>query len=199
MANLSRGGFRWVRNKYAPDATSPPFVTRPVASAYATVLYNGDPVKALSDGTIAVATPGDAIFGVFHDAQQYYDGTIVRSGGKLPVSTWGSNMSRQSLARIILARGQIFEADCDDGTTFTTLATFQDAVEENVEWATGTAVNDQSGAVLDISTNNTTNTLSVKIEGIPNPQTQDFASDRVKLWVSFNLIQSEGSGSTTGT
>lgn len=200
MANSFKGGFRWARSKTGPGQNvNRPIMILPVASAYGTVLYRGGAVKLLNDGTIAACAAGDTVYGIFDGAAQYYDGTVVRSGGKLPVSTWGSNISRQSLARVIPVRDQIFLAAGDDATTGTTLAAYQAFVQENVEWVAGTAVGDESGDLLDISTHATTNTLSVRIEGISNPQLTDFTSTGVTLEVSFNLIQDTGSGSTTGT
>ncbi len=200
MANPYKGGFRWARSKAGPGQyTEAPIRILPVATAYGTVLYRGTAVKLLSDGTVSAASAGDTIYGVFDAAEQYYDGSVVRGGGKLPVSSWGTVISRQSLARVIPVRDQIFFAACDDATTGTTLAAYQAFVGENVEWVAGTASGDESGDLLDISTHNTTNTLSVRIEGIVNPQLTDFTSVGVTLEVSFNLIQDTGSGSTTGT
>lgn len=196
MANLLRGGFRWVGSKTAPAGMSMPVIILPVASAYGTVLYRGLPVKLASTGTIQAAAPGDAVYGIFDGAEQYYDGTQVRKGASLPVSTYGSNLSRQSKARVIPVRDQFFEIDADDASTFTTQATYQAAVGENAEWAAGTPVGDQSGALLDISGHATTNTLSVRIENIPNQEEQDFAALGVKLTVSFNLIQDATSSAT---
>jgi hypothetical protein len=197
MSNIQRGGFRWRASKLDPAGVSVPLMILPVASAYGTVLYRGDPVKLASTGTIQAAAPGDSIYGVFDGAEQYYDGVQIRKGGSLPVSTYGSNLTRQSKARVILARDQVFEIDADDASTFTTQATYQAAVGENAEWATGTHVGDQSGALLDISTHATTNTLSVRIIDIPNQEGQDFASIGVKLHVEFNLIQ-DATASATG-
>jgi hypothetical protein len=200
MANSYKGGFRWARSKSGPgQGVNPPVNILPVATAYGTVIYRGGAVKLLSDGTIAAAAAGDTIYGIADGAAQYFDGTVVRSGGKLPVSSWGTNISRQSLLRVIPVRDQIFLAAGDDATTGTTLAAYQAFVGENVEWVAGTAVGDESGDLLDISTHATTNTLSVRIEGISNPQLTDFTSTGVTLEVSFNLIQDTGSGSTTGT
>lgn len=196
MSNLLRGGFRWVGSKTAPAGTSMPVIILPVASAYGTVLYRGLPVKLVGTGTIQAATPGDAIYGIFDGAEQYYDGTQVRKGASLPVSTYGSNLSRQSKARVIPVRDQFFEIDADDASTFTTQATYQAAVGENAEWVAGTPVGDQSGALLDISGHATTNTLSVRIENIPNQEEQDFAALGVKLTVTFNLIQDATSSAT---
>jgi hypothetical protein len=199
MANTARGGFRWRYNKLSPASASEPTMILPVASAYATVLYRGDPVKLASTGTIQAAAAGDRVIGVFDGAEQYWDGTVVRKGGSLPVSTYGSNLSRQSLARVIPVAGQVFEVDADDGVTATTQAAHQAFLGENVEWATGTPVGDQSGAVMDISTHATTNTLSLRIVDIPNQGQQDFASTAVKYHVEWNLSQDTAAGTTTGT
>jgi hypothetical protein len=199
MANMARGGFRWRYNKLAPNSVSEPVDILPVASAYGTVLYRGDPVKLASTGTVVAAAAGDRVIGVFDGAERYWDGTVIRKGGSLPVSTYGSNLSRQSLARVIPVRGQVFEVDADDAVTFTTQATYQAAVGENCEWVAGTPVGDQSGAQLDISTHATTNTLSLRIVNVPNQDGQDFAATGVKLHVEWNLSQDTAAGTTTGT
>jgi hypothetical protein len=199
MANVSHVGFRWKYNRNAPGAPAPIRIL-PVATGYSTKICRGVPVKIISDGTIQVATPGDSIYGVTDGVEQYYDGTVVRSGIALPASTaWSTNISRQSRVRVIPVRGQVFEVQADDNTTATTLAAYQAFIQENAEWGAGTDVGDESGSVLDISTHNTTNTLSVRIEDIPNRETQDFTSTGVVLHVTFNLIQDTGSGSTSGT
>lgn len=60
-------GFRPLRHLSGGDANR----TRqyPIASAYGTALYPGDPVKALTDGSIALAAAGDRILGIFMGCQ----------------------------------------------------------------------------------------------------------------------------------
>lgn len=199
MANRRIGGFKWRFNRLTPTATEPPIDILPVASGYSTALYDGDPVKKLSDGTIAAAAPGDTMYGVFAGAERYYDGSVIRRGGSLPASTtYGSLLERQSLARVIPFAGQIFELDANDGTTATTQSAHQALIGENCEWATGTNVNDQSGAVLNISTHATTNTLSLRLYNLATYPDQDFASAGVKYLVYCNLVQDGGPGTTTG-
>lgn len=199
MANVSHNGFRWVYNRNAPGAP-PPVRILPVATAFNVALPRGYPVKIISDGTIEDADPGDAVYGITDGVEQYYDGTVVRSGTSLPASiSWGTNISRQSRVRVIPVRGQVFQVVADDNTTATTLAAYQAFVQENVEWAAGTASGDEAGCVVDISGHAVTNTLSVRIEDVPNRETQDFTSTGVVLHVSFNLIQDTGSGAILGT
>jgi hypothetical protein len=202
MPNLHRKGFRWVGHKNAPSQTNPPIILCPVADDFATTLKIGVPVKRLSTGYIEDADPGDTVFGVFVGAEQYYDSSIgaLRGGPTLPASTsYDTNGSRVSLARVIPARDQLFEINVDDNTTATTYLGYVAFLHENAEWAVGTDGDEVDGAVLDISGHNTTNTLSVRIEDIPDRNMQDFSAADVRLVVSFNLIQDTASGNTTGT
>ena len=199
--NRQQAGLRWVRSRFAVNSHTPPFMYKVVATAYGTALYCGDIVKILNDGTIAAAAAGDTAYGVFDGAHQYYDTGLgaMRSGGKLPASvSWGTVWERRSIARIIPFRGQTFRMICDDKTTFTTPATYEAAVGENCEWIAGTAVNDQSGTMLDISTHATTNSLSLNIQAFPEQALTDFSGLYVPVEVIANLYQDDAGGSTTG-
>lgn len=199
MANPSYGGFRHVGNRKSPTAIEPRIEIVKVASAYATALYKGDPVKKAADGTIQAAAPGDRVYGIFEGAEHYWDGTVMKRGRSLPANTtYGTVVWRTSWARVLVADGQLFEIDADDGVTATTQAAHEAFIGENCEWATGTPTGENSGAVLDISTHATTNTLTCNIVDIPNRGMQDFASSRVKYIVEFNLTQ-QPPGQTTGT
>lgn len=200
MGNISHNGFRWAGNKVSPSAAIPTVIILPVANNYATTLSRGDPVKVISDGTCQLAAAGDTVYGVMDSVKQYYDGTVVRSGSKLPANTvWGTNNSRQSQIRVIPARGSLWRVTVNDNTTATTQAAYEAFVQENVEMVAGTASGDESGYQANISTHATTNTLSLRIENIPDKELTDFTSTGVSLLVSFNLIQDTASGSTTGT
>lgn len=202
MPNLARTGFRWVGSRLAPSQTNPPIQILPVADDYGSVLKLGAPVKLVSTGTIEEASPGDDTYGVFVGAEQYYDSSlgVVRSGPSLPASiSYDTNAARVTLARVIPVRDQLFEATCDDNTTATTFLGYMAFIGENVQWAAGTDGEQVDGAVLDISGHNTTNTLSVRIENVPDRNLQDFTAANVRLVVSFNEIQDTASGSTTGT
>jgi len=196
--NIVRTGFRWAGTR-SPGTGSRPIIIKPVATAYGTALTRGLPVKLVSDGTIAAASAGDNIYGIMDGAEQYYDSSagVMRKGGQIPASvSWGSVQARQTLARVIPVRGQVFLCQADDATTATTLSAYQDMVQENVEWVAGTAVGDQAGCLLDISGNATTNTLSVRILDIANPSFTDFANLGVDIVCAFNLIQDETNSAT---
>lgn len=202
MANRATfGGARWRQNLLAPASTTPPVVILPVASAYGTQLSIGDFVKLISTGYIERAAAGDTIYGVFDGAEQYYDGTVIRRGGKLPASTtYSTNFERQSMVRVIPAFGQVFEMCTDDvGSTYDTYAEHLAFIGENCEWITGTAVDDSSGNLLDISTHATTNTLSLRLHGLVKHVDTDYAALGVRYYVTANLVQQPIAGSSTGT
>ena len=201
MANRPNAiGFRWVRSKIA--ATSePPRETLTIASAYATSLGRGAPVKIISDGTIQLAATNDAVYGVMDGMAQNYNSStgFVGPAPKYTATvTYSSDMSRQSRAYVIPVRGQIFRITCDDNTTATTQAAYEAFTQENVDFAAGTAVGDRSGHVADISTHATT-AEDLRIVGIPDIASTDFSATGVEIEVEFNLIQGTQVGSTTGT
>lgn len=82
-------GFRPLRHLSGGD----PNRTRqyPIASAYGTALYPGDPVKALTDGSIALAAAGERILGIFMGVQYTAsDGSAYF--GHWPASTTATNI-----------------------------------------------------------------------------------------------------------
>lgn len=200
--NPKRAGFRWIGNIQSPTAIEPPIEIHPIADDYGTALYIGDVVKIVSTGYLEAASAGDSAYGIFAGMDQIYDsslGAVKKSATYTASTSYDTNFSRQSLARVIPVRGQKFVALCDDKTTATTEAGYLAFRQENVEWVAGTATGDYSGTLLDISGHNTTNTLSVRIRNLHNKNLVDFSGLYVPLEVEFNLIQSVASGSTTGT
>jgi hypothetical protein len=189
-----------VRNKYANTAGMP-VVEKPIASAYATSIYQGDPVKMTTDGTLQLAAPADAVYGIFLGMKQVYSstlGAVAPAGAYLATVTYGSVLSRQSIARVVPVRGQVFRVTCDDATTATTQAAYEAFMGENCEFATGTASGDRSGLLLDISSHANTATLTVRIEDVPDKEITNFAGTGVELEVIFNVIQDVLGGSATG-
>jgi hypothetical protein len=202
MANRATfGGLRWRGSFISPSANVAPIEILPIADDYGTALYIGDPVKLVSTGYIEAASAGNTLYGVFAGCEQYYDGTSIRKGGKYPASqSYDTNFERQTLARIIPCFGQIFEMCTDDvGGTYDTYAEHLAFIGENCEWIAGTASGDNSGALLDISTHNTTNTLSLNLRGLSKQPDTDYAALGVRYYVTVNLLQQPTAGSTTGT
>lgn len=163
------------------------------SSAINVDLNVGDPVKKVSDGTVALVAAGDATFGIIVGVEQYYDGAkIIKPALRLPgASTYGTVLERQSILLIQPVAGVLWECDCDDKTTFTTEATYNAAIGENVDITmNGVAGSTLASPLLDISTHATTNTLVWRIVDLaPNPRNQDYSGARVKLIVTCNVVQ----------
>jgi len=217
MNNAGMYGFRFVR---APNGGDTPNVLRKrIASAYRPNLITagpvnnyvhlniGDPVVLAADGCINIAqcalcaTPSTSIFGIVMGFEPLYNATkgVMEPASKYPSAgiTYSTNYNRASWALVCpVEDGVIFSAACDDASTFTTWATYETAVHENVDFSTDYAnANGDCTPKLDISTHATTNTLIWTIVGIdPTMDNRDFSGTGVRLLVRCNLPQP----STTG-
>lgn len=154
----------------------------------------GDPVKKVSDGTVALCAAGDAVYGVVTAIRQYYDTNLGRMNFRkyLPFNTvYGTNLERTSFVEIVLAQGAIFEVDADDNVTATTQATYTTYIGENADQNNvGDTTNQTVNPQLDISTHATTNTLVWRIVDIaPTMDQMDYSGKFVKLYVTANVVQ----------
>jgi hypothetical protein len=207
--NLAYYGFRLFRGA----TTEPPQVFRaPVASNYDSTtpvgtagcgFHVGDPVTLLSTGmvqqlVISDGSPTEAEFafsyGCVVGIEPYFDITLGQVGAMkratfLPTGiTYGTNLERQSNLLLVSMAGNVFEVDCDDNVTATTLAAYQALVGENCALSYS-AVAPNSFPKLDISTHKTA-IEQFRIVGIsPTLANQDFSGNNVKLLVTGNLVQ----------
>jgi hypothetical protein len=151
----------------------------------------GDPVKKVSDGTIAICAAGDAVYGVVTRIHPYFNGVRMTFGTNLPFNTvYGSNLERQSFVTIHLAQGAIFEIDADDNVTATTQAAYTAFIGENADVNNvGDTVNQTVNPQLDISTHATTNTLVWRIVDISPRVDLDYTGKFMKLLVTANVVQ----------
>lgn len=197
--NASLYGFRWQKIMGAGQGDLQP-IRCPVASAYQAApsatnvdLNVGDPVKRVSDGTVALCAAGDATYGIIVGIAPFWDSVqkVMRFGNALPGgTTYGTVVPRQSFVWVVPVANQIFEVDCDDNVTFTTYLTYQAAIGENCD----ITINQSSSTAkanprLDISTHATTNTLVWRIVDIPRQDAQDYTGNFVKLLVQANVVQ----------
>lgn len=160
----------------------------------------GDPVKLVSTGTIALANGGDAVFGVIAGFDYYWDGDVMRPTNKLPAAhAWGTDEGRRPYVHVIPVNACLWEVDVDDSTTFTTKATYQAGVYENVDHTcAGDSATSKAEPRLDISGHATTASLGWRIEAISQNQANaDFSGANVKLIVSCNVSQDSGQAATT--
>ncbi len=196
--NIARYGFRWHSSR--GGATSPHLERVRVASGYGGVDANsahvdvnvGDPVCKVNDGTVRLAQLADSIFGIVANILPYSKGDGIRPYTKLVYASTGTIGTPGELClEVIPVADQIFEVDCDDASSLTTIATYSAAIGENVDHVlTGDTTATSAKPQLDISTHNTTNTLHWRIVDIsPTSDNQDPAGANFKLLVTANLVQ----------
>lgn len=203
--NAVRYGFRWVKSRGGSGnmdvrrawvATSASFDVS--GGAANVVLGEGDPLVQLSDGSATLAvgnetTPSSTCLGIVCGIKQYYDtarGVMTAMGPGVPSDlSWGTNLARQTQVLFVPAQTAVWAIQVDDITTFTTEATYQAAIGENVSHIlTGLSGETRAKPKLDISTHATTNTLVWKIIGVSQTaQNQDYSGANVELYVICNL------------
>lgn len=203
--NAFQYGFRWHSNRFGGDTKPQPERVR-VASGYDAApggvhcnLQPGDCVKKVSDGTVALATAGDAIFGVIDYIGPYYDagvGAMVRNS-VLPYANgvYSTNLERESTIYIIPAAGQIFRAMADDATTATTYGGYVAFIGENADMIND-AVTPNARPLLDIS-DHKTGTAQWRIVDVGREVNIDFTGLYVPLLVTCNEVQ-QAPWQTTG-
>ncbi len=154
MANQTIGGFRFVKMRNGANRCPVEILT--TADDYSTGLFRGDPIKRVSDGTIALAAATDAlVIGIF-DGCEYTDAQgIRRVSSYLPASTSFTALGAQDApkCRVLLTKDAIFEVDGETATA-TTLAAHMAFVGENadsVATSAGSTVTGRSGYSLAIA------------------------------------------------
>lgn len=181
------------------NATESDYIIVPVASAYGTALYPGEPVIAVNDGTVAQTPAGsaagaatDGITGVITQIIQYKDpaGFVRRNAPYLPASTSWTNHHERSLVQICLATsGQRFRVRGDTGQA--SLAAARSIQWLNVDHEYGTADTGLglTGVQLNMSTAADTATLQWRIiEAILDMPSNDPTQANVELVVMANLV-----------
>ena len=113
----------------------------------ASAIYNGDPVKQETDGSIVVAAAGDLAIGIFKGCT-YFD-----SAGKLITKpNYDAPTGESGIKALVHDSPQtIFEVLANDAVTAANVGALYDFV-----YAAGSTVNGVSGVMLDISSLATT-------------------------------------------
>lgn len=184
ITNRARYGFRHVRSI---SGQAPPSEEHFVQTAYANRIRVGDPVKILTDGSIAIAAAGDAdIYGVVVGGGYYYDGTNVIPAKFIPGATaWGTVWERRSRLQVMPAKGQIFEIDVDDqvNTTEATYAALKGANTDHIIGATG---DNDATPTLDATAVATAAQWRIIESPSPTLENEDLAGANVKVRVTVN-------------
>ncbi len=198
-ANNQFTGLRW----YTPDGTvgMPQPIPCFVASAYATAdIYVGDPVQWVSDGSV-IRTPagsGNGSYGVVSSILQFRnaEGVLVRNGRYLPSGTTWTAFHDRSMLMVIPCKNNLFSVQADEGTTITTAAAARDVVGENCDHIyTAATANQGLGlgtCLLDISTNNTTDSLQWRVYDFLEGPGNDPTVTRATYIVYANVTSNRG-------
>jgi len=197
--NVHRYGFRWVGS--ADGSCYPKPREFLVASAYqATVsatdvdLNIGDPVQLASTGTLELGATGNpSIFwGVIVGFSNVKVGLPLkgRKFSRLPGGTTWTTEENASKVLVVPFGGNIWEIDCDDKVTATTLSAYRAFIGEDCNMTFALDITDtdrpKADPKLDISDHNATEG-DFRIVGVSQTAlNQDFASANVKLLVMIN-------------
>lgn len=169
----------------------------------ASAIYNGSPVIATNDGTIAItgSASGDTYkhLGAFNGCE--YVSSVT--GKKTWSNYWpgsGANTNFDIVGYVYDNPTQRFVIATD--ASFTNRATAKAAIFENSQFNTGTSgstVSGVSSASLDVATLDASNaSLPLKILGIyDDPLNQDYAAAGIQMIVMFNnhaLLEADSEG-----
>ena len=169
----------------------------------ASAIYNGSPVIATNDGTIAItgSASGDTYKHVGAFAGCEYVSSVT--GKKVWSNYWpgsGANTNFDIVGYVYDNPTQRFVIATD--ATFTNRATARAAIFENTQFDSGTSgstTTGQSSAKMDVATLDASNeSLPLKIVGIyDDPTSQDYAEAGIQMIVMFNnhaLLQANSEG-----
>lgn len=187
-------GFRYHSNLNGVACPQP--LKMRVASAYQAApsaincdLNVGDPVKYVSDGTIALAAAGESIFGVIVGiGPTNYSGSGFAYTKSLPGGTT-SSLARPIFVHVLPVASLLFEVDVDENTTATTEATYITYIGENADHSLNpVAGSTLADPMLDISGHQTA-TAGWRIVDVSRRPDTDYSGTYVKLIVSCNEVQ----------
>ena len=162
-----------------------------IADNQGTAIFTGDPVKYKSDGTVEVATAGDASCGVFMGCF-YTDPTTSKPTFRnhFPASLSPGD----AIAFVADDPDQLFIAQQDsDGSN---LVAADLNLNADLVFGTGSTTTGMSGVEIDSSTKNTTAALQVRLIDFYDVPSNDATANNSILVVKINNHQL---GSHTGT
>lgn len=172
-----------------------------ITSAYATGLFNGDPVTTLSDGSIGIGVAGAACRGVFMGCKYTQtDGTYVPGGGTAGGNFWPASTTVQTgttpYALIMDDNNVIMSAQETNGSgaAGTALALADRGL--NINFYAGSGGSTRTG-ISSFSINNateaTTSTLNLKIIDL-DPYTGNAVGSYANWLVAWNVQQFQSVG-----
>lgn len=136
------------------------FMRYTIASAYATDLYVGDPVKLVAGGTIERAAAGDSLVGVFAGVQ--YKDTV--SGEFKYAQRWPASTAASEITAMVWDDPDVlYRAEADQDTTALVFADI--GLNVDIVVAAGSDVTNRSGSSVDSNTEAVTNTIVLRFLG----------------------------------
>lgn len=142
-----------------------------ITSTYATALFRGDPVTLLDDGTLGVGVAGAACIGVFWGVKWTDSTGRVRFENYWPGNP-GVLTGSTVEALVIDDPNTVFsiQETSGTGTAGTPLALTDVGLNANFLYTAGSTATGQSAVSLNNASENTTDTLNLKILGLdPTP------------------------------
>ena len=166
-----------------------------IADNQGTAIFTGDPVKYKSDGTVEVATAGDASCGVFMGCF-YTDPTTSKPTFK---SHFPASLSPgDAIAFVADDPDQLFVAQQDSDTSSLSAANINE--NANLIFGSGSTTTGLSGVEIDSSSATTTATLQVRIvAGYETPSNTISTAAAGNNSVFVVKINNHQLGSGTGT
>ena len=162
-----------------------------IADNQSTAIFTGDPVKYKNDGTVEVATAGDAIVGVFMGCF-YTDPTTKKPTFRdhFPASLSPGDAK----AFVADDPDQLFIAQQDSVSANAVAADLN--LNANLVFGAGSTTTGMSGVEIDSDSKNTTATLQVRLIDFYDVPSNDATANNSILVVKINNHQL---GSHTGT
>lgn len=170
----------------------------PIASAYATAIFTGDPVTVLADGTIGIGVAGSAILGIFQGVK-YTDATgQVKNSPYWPAAA--TTMGSATATALIIDDPNVLfsiQETSGTGTAGTALALADVNLNINFRVGTGVTATGQSATSIDNSTEDTTATLNCKIIRL-DPTPGNAVGSFANWYVAINNHIYKGGTGTAG-
>ena len=155
-ANIPFGGFEYWDNVYGLSTPKPRRCQ--VATTYGTAIFCGDPVKKVSDGSVAISAAGDPVYGIVTGVHYLTTAGVYVDKNYVPASIAYTADRTRTIVDVIVAYPGIRFRACSNAS-IASVATARTYVDENVDHvatAAGNTGTGRSGYELAMSTHNTT-------------------------------------------
>jgi hypothetical protein len=204
MANNLDGGAKFVKRRQGPNLEGREEL--PVASAYGTAIFFGDFVKPVSDGTMAAAAAGDAIYGICVGVTRYKTAAgVVQGGNYLPASTTFtgtatlSNPQASIIQVIPLFSGDVVEMCVDTGAATIAAAESLRFNNFDIVATAGSTTTGRSGYVVNGASGFGTSTAQLRLINIVADPLNDVTSANWRAQFVVNETTEPTLGVATGT